>query len=116
MSDERIELDVTLRDQASGGLDDIADKAEKVEKSDPTVTVKADTKAADADVKDLSTDVNRLDQTDWVVKVRAQLDDASAKLKLAAFGGPGKRKVKVTYLGSELVEKAKAKGSLNVIS
>jgi hypothetical protein len=50
----------------------------------------------------------------WGTKT-LRLDDGRAKLKLGVFDKPGKRKVKVKFLGSALVDAAKAKGSLTVI-
>ena len=81
MSDDRIELDVTLRDRASAGLDDIADDVAKLEKATPEIEVTADTGKAERDLKDVSDDVTRLEKNDAVVTVRAQIDDAKAQLK-----------------------------------
>lgn len=81
MSDERIELDVTLVDKASTGLHDIADEAAKVEKLSPEVAVTADTSKADADLKDVEKTTTRLESSDTVITLRAQIDDAKAQLK-----------------------------------
>jgi 5'-nucleotidase len=50
----------------------------------------------------------------WGTKT-LKLRDGRATLKLGVIDKPGKRKVKVKFLGSALVDAAKAKGSLTVI-
>jgi hypothetical protein len=81
MSDERIELDITLRDQASSKLDDIAEKVDDLETADPEITVEADTAAAETDLKDVDQLAERLTAEDHKIILKAQIDQAKAELK-----------------------------------
>lgn len=82
MSDERIELEVTLDDRASDKLGDIADDVATLEKADPEIQVTADTTAAEGDVKALGTAADQLAKDDRTIVLKAQIDAAKADLKI----------------------------------
>src|SRR6185436_7878852 len=78
-----MEVDVTLNDRASSGLDDIADAAERVEKLEPELEVTADTDTAERDIKQVSEQAAALSRQDVEVQLRAQIDDLKAQTRRA---------------------------------
>jgi len=50
VADEKLEIDVTAKDDASKVIDSLQGKVDKLEKSDPEVDVKADAGKAASDV------------------------------------------------------------------
>lgn len=61
---EQVRVDITATDKASDKLDDVADKAAKVDKLDPKVEVDADTRGASSDLDDFIRRLDRLSDTD----------------------------------------------------
>lgn len=81
MSDEQINIDIRANDDASQKLDDVADKVEVLEEATPTVDVTADTAAAEADLKAIRDEAERVAKADAVIKVEAQIDAAKGNIR-----------------------------------
>jgi hypothetical protein len=81
MADEKIQLDITARDQASDKIEDVADAAGKLEELSPEVAVTADTGTAVADIDNVADAAGRLSHDDTELVIRAQIDQAKGQLK-----------------------------------
>jgi hypothetical protein len=81
MADEKIQLDITARDEASDKLDDVAATVAELEDAKPEVTVGADTSAAEAGLRDVADAAGRLSHDDTELVIRAQIDQAKGQLK-----------------------------------
>ena len=80
MAGNEVRFDVVASDKASKILDDVADKAEQVEKSDPTVTVAADTRAADHSVEGFQDQLDKLTGADQIVVMALRAAAAQSEL------------------------------------
>lgn len=78
---KEINVDITAKDAASKPLEKVADLAEKVDKSDPTVDVDADTRTAEREIRDLGETVDKVTDEDRKIVLKAQIDAARAELK-----------------------------------
>jgi len=75
-----VRFDIVATDKASKQLDQVADKAEQVEKLDPTVDVTADTKQADHSVEGFADQLDKLTDADKVVVLALRAGAAQAEL------------------------------------
>lgn len=87
MAGNEVRFDVVASDKASKILDDVADKAEKVEQSDPTVDVTADTGNADHSIAGFQDQLDKLTGADQIVVMalraaaaQSELSDLSTKI------------------------------------
>jgi hypothetical protein len=78
---ERVDIDLTAKDDASKTIDKVADKAEDLEKLSPEVDVTADTSQAQRAVTDVREEVQALTRADAEILLRAKVDAARAELK-----------------------------------
>lgn len=78
---KEINVDITAKDDASSKLDDVADKAEKLEKLDPEVDVSADTATAEANIEQVSDDAKALSKQDTELIIRAKIDQAKGEIR-----------------------------------
>ena len=81
MAGNEVRFDIVATDKASKQLDDVADKAEHVEKLDPTVDVKADTRAADHSIDGFADQLDRLTDADKVVVLALRAGAAQTELR-----------------------------------
>ena len=80
MAGNEVRFDVVASDKASKILDDVADKAEQVEKLDPTVDVAADTRAADHSVEGFADQLDKLTGADQIVVMALRAAAAQSEL------------------------------------
>lgn len=78
---ERLEIDITAKDDASKVVDSLQGKVDKLEKSDPTVDVKADTDHADDDVDSFAKKLSKLSDSDQVVVLALRAGAAQSELQ-----------------------------------
>lgn len=76
-----VNFDIVATDKASKPLDQVATKAEKIEKLDPTVDVKADTRGADHTLDGFEDQLARLTDTDKAVVVALRAGAAAVELR-----------------------------------
>ena len=81
MAGKEVNFDIVAKDKASKVLDGVADKAEKVEKSDPTVDVDADARKATHTLDGFADQLDRLTDTDKAVVVALRAGAATAELR-----------------------------------
>lgn len=80
MADEKIQIDITAKDDASKKIDAVADSAGDLEKLSPEVTVAADTGNAVADIGAVADAAGRISHDDTVLVIKAQIDQAKGEL------------------------------------
>lgn len=76
----QIGIDIDAVDDASDTIDDVADKAKKLEELSPTVEVGGDTAKAETALADVKSDAERITGEDYRLVLKAQIDDAKQKL------------------------------------
>ena len=76
MPDEQIRVDIEARDRASDVIDDVADAAAKLEKTDVEIPVGADTDAAERALSDVDDAARELARADVEIPVTADTDQA----------------------------------------
>lgn len=80
MAGKEVRFDVVAADKASRVVDDVADKAERLEKLDPTVDVAADTASAVGDVDAFARKLSGLTAADQVVLLALKAGAAQVEL------------------------------------
>src|SRR4029077_9652267 len=95
MAGNEVRFDIVAADKASKQLDAVADKAEQLEQSDPTVDVKADTKAADHSIDGFADQLDKLTSADQMVVLslragaaQSELSDLATKLATVDASDP----------------------------
>ena len=81
MADEKIQIDISAKDDASKKLDEVADTAADLEKLSPEVAVTADTAGATGDIAAVGDAAGRLSHDDTVLVIKAQIDQAKGELR-----------------------------------
>lgn len=80
MADEKLQIDITAKDDASKVIDPLVKKVDQLEKSDPTVEVDADTKSATNDVDSFAKKLDKLSSSDQVVLLALRAGAAQTEL------------------------------------
>jgi len=84
VADEPLNIDITAKDDASKVVDQLQGKVDKLEKSDPEVTVDADTGSADKDVDSFAKKLAKLGDADQVVVLALRAGAAQTELSQLA--------------------------------
>jgi len=79
--DEKIQIDITAKDDASKKIDEVAESAEALEKLAPEVEITADTDAAKSDIAAVDAAATELTRSDRDLIIRAKIDQAKGDLK-----------------------------------
>lgn len=80
--DEQINVDIRANDDASDTLDDVADKVAKLEDAPATeLEVTADTAAAEADLRAIADEAERVAKLDARIKIEAEIDAAKGNIR-----------------------------------
>ncbi len=80
MADEKLEIDITAKDDASKVVDQLQGKVDKLEKSDPKVDVKADADKAENEVDSFAKKLAKLGDADQVVVLALRAGQAQTEL------------------------------------
>jgi len=78
--DEKIQLDITAKDDASDTIDDVATAAENLEKLSPEVEIKASDQAT-GDIDAVTAAADHLARLDTELVIKAQIDQAKGQLR-----------------------------------
>ena len=84
MADEKLEIDVTAKDDASKVIDPLQKKVDQLEKSDPEIAVAADTDTAESDVDSFAEKLKKLSDADQVVVLALRAGAAQSELSQLA--------------------------------
>ena len=80
MADEKLQIDITAKDDASKVIDPLVKKVDQLEKADPTVNVDADTHSAVNDVDTFAKKLAKLSDSDQVVLLALRAGAAQSEL------------------------------------
>ncbi len=81
MADEPLNIDITAKDDASKVIDPLQAKVDKLEKTDPTVDVEANTRDAAGDVDTFARKLTKLSDSDQVVVLALRAGAAQSELR-----------------------------------
>lgn len=80
MADEKLQIDITAKDDASKVIDPLVKKVDQLEKADPNVKVGADTHSAVNDVDTFAKKLEKLSDSDQVVLLALRAGAAQSEL------------------------------------